>query len=85
MAIGIICALRDAGRSVPHDVSVIGVDDSLVGIIPRLELSSYRFDHEQVGAAAFNLAISAPTSETPPHILVPGELVERSSVVPPTH
>ena len=81
MAIGIIYALRDAGLRVPEDISVIGVDDSLVGIIPRLELSSYRFDHERVGAVAFDLVVNPPVQGTPPHMLVPGALVERSSVM----
>ena len=83
MAVGIIYALRDAGLRVPEDVSVIGVDDSMVGVIPRLELSSFRFDEEQVGLAAFNLAIDPPAGEFP-HIMIPGALVERSTVAPPT-
>lgn len=82
MAVGIIYALREAGLRVPEDVSVIGVDDSMVGIIPRLELSSFRFDDEQVGVIAFNLAINPPANELP-HILVPGTLVERSTVAAP--
>jgi DNA-binding LacI/PurR family transcriptional regulator len=83
MAVGIILALREAGKRVPEDVSVMGVDDSMVGVIPRLELSSYRFDDERVGAVAFDLAVNAPATEEPPHILVRGVLVERSTVAPP--
>lgn len=83
MAVGVIYALRDAGRRVPEDVSVIGVDDSLVGVIPRLELSSYRFDDEQVGAIAFDLAINPPLGDVPPHTLVQGAVVKRSTVAPP--
>lgn len=79
MAVGVIYALRDAGIRVPEDVSVIGADDSLVGVIPRLELTSYRFDNERVGSVAFDLATNPPLGE-PPHILVPGTLVERSTV-----
>ena len=83
MAVGIIYALREAGRRVPQDISVIGADDSMVGVIPRLELSSYRFDNERVGAIAFDLAIKEPAEGTPPHILVPGVLVKRSTVAAP--
>ena len=82
MALGVIQALRTAGRRVPEDVSVTGVDDSLVGIVPRLELSSYRFDDERVGTLAFDLAIFNPPTDAPPHILVPGALVSRSTVGP---
>jgi len=81
MAIGIIYALRNAGLRVPEDISVIGVDDSLVGIVPRLELSSYRFDHERVGAVAFDLVVNPPSQDPPPHVLVPGALVQRSPVM----
>lgn len=80
IAVGIIYALRDAGLRVPEDVSVVGVDDSLVDVIPHLELSSYRFNDAQVGALAFDLATKPPESKDPPHILVPGTLVERSTV-----
>ena len=84
MAVGVIYALREAGIRVPEDVSVIGVDDSMVGVIPRLELSSYRFNDERVGAVAFDLATNPPAEDLEmPHILVPGTLVERSTVAPP--
>ena len=82
IAVGVIYALRDAGRRVPQDVSVIGVDDSLVGVIPHLELSSYRFNDAQVGSIAFNLATNPPASKEPPHILIPGTIVERATVAP---
>lgn len=82
MALGIIYALRVAGLRVPEDMSVIGVDDSMVGIIPRLELSSFRFDEERVGLTAFNLAIDPPVGELP-HVMIPGMLVERSTVAAP--
>ncbi len=80
IAVGIIYALRDCGLRVPQDVSVIGVDDSLVGVIPHLELSSYRFNDARAGQIAFNLALNPPEGKEPPHILVPGTLVERSTV-----
>ena len=83
MAVGIIYALRQAGLRVPEDVSVMGVDDSMVGIVPRIELSSYRFDDERVGTVAFDLAINPPCDATPSHILVPGVLVKRSTVAAP--
>ena len=82
IAVGIIYALRDAGLRVPEDISVIGVDDSLVGVIPHLELSSYRFNGEQAGAIAFDIATNPPKGKEPPHILVPGTLIERSTVAP---
>lgn len=80
IAVGVIYALRDAGLRVPHDVSVVGVDDSLVDVIPHLELSSYRFNDAQAGRIAFKLALDPPQGKEPPHILVPGTLIERTTV-----
>ena len=80
VALGVIQALRDAGKRVPEDVSVVGVDDSLAGIVPKLELSSYRFDNERVGSVAFDLAVGPSADGQPPHVLVPGTLIERASV-----
>lgn len=83
IAVGVVCALLDAGLRVPEDISVMGVDDSLVGVLPRLGLSTYRFDDTRVGMLAFDLATNPPAEGEPPHILVPGEIVERASVAPP--
>lgn len=80
IAVGVIYALRDAGLRVPEDVSVIGVDDSLVGVIPHLDLSSYRFNGARVGAIAFDLATNPSQGKEIPHILVPGTIVERATV-----
>lgn len=80
IAVGVIYALRDAGLRVPEDVSVIGADDSLEGVIPHLDLTSYRFNDRQVGSIAFDLATNPPEGKEPPHILVPGMIVERKTV-----
>ncbi len=77
-ALGVITALRDAGRRVPEDVSVVGVDDSLVGVVPHAELTSVRFDNRKVGRLAFELAVNG--SDKRQHTLVPGALVERQTV-----
>ena len=42
MAYGAILGLQAAGKRVPEDVSVMGVDDSLVGMVPRLGLTTMR-------------------------------------------
>lgn len=81
MAYGAICALRDAGRRVPEDVSVVGFDDSLGLSVPHAQLTSVRFRHTELGIRAFNEVVNglnAPESRT--RILVSGELIERASV-----
>lgn len=83
MANGVIQALRDSGRRVPEDVSVIGVDDSLRGMVARISLTTVRLDFAAVGRGAFEMAVHAIESgkpRKPTHILIPGKLVERASV-----
>lgn len=78
MAAGVIEALRDKGRRVPDDVSVVGVDNSLSQSIAKPQLTSYAFDDCTVGKLAFEAAVRP--ENTPSLTLVPGRLVERSSV-----
>lgn len=47
--------LRTAGKRVPEDVSIIGVDDSLRGVVPRLELTTIRLKLRTVGKEAFSM------------------------------
>ena len=53
MAYGAMLGLRTAGKRVPEDVSIIGVDDSLRGVVPRLELTTIRLKLRTVGKEAF--------------------------------
>jgi DNA-binding LacI/PurR family transcriptional regulator len=42
MAIGAMAALRSAGRSVPHDVAVVGFDDAPMASTVEPSLTSIR-------------------------------------------
>lgn len=77
MALGAIEALRDHGRRVPEDVSVIGVDDSLEGVVPHNELTTIRFDFRERGRTLVSRALGTKPIEA---IRIPGELVQRSTV-----
>lgn len=59
MANGVIAALQDCGKSVPEDVSVIGVDDSLKVSSPRVTLTTVRQNWSEVAARAVSLTIAA--------------------------
>ncbi|MEE0970923.1 MAG: substrate-binding domain-containing protein, partial [Bifidobacterium ruminantium] len=80
MANGAMQALNDAGRRVPDDVSIIGFDDSLTDSVPHTILSSIRFDHQKLGARAFEEVLGA--SDEKHRILIPGALIERGSIRP---
>ena len=83
MAYGAILGLRAAGKRVPEDVSVIGVDDSLVGTVPRLGLTTMRIKFDEIGAAAFSMVRRQCEGERVPtgiKTVIPTEFVERSSV-----
>ena len=81
MAMGVVEALRDAGRRVPEDVSVVGVDDSLTRSLPNVTLTTVRFDLLRRGRTAVEHALlgSAP-GYRPVSIRIAPTLVERSSV-----
>lgn len=84
MAIGVLRALHEAGRSVPGDVSVVGFDD-----VPEAEflippLTTVRQDFEAIGREAIAILTAAISDETHvgteqvPSLITP-ELVVRAS------
>ena len=81
MALGVIAALEDAGRRVPEDVSVVGVDDSLTASVPHNRLTTVRFDLFSRGRRAFEQALlgTSPNYRVQ-QIRIAGTLVERQTV-----
>lgn len=82
MALGVIAALRERGRRVPEDVSVVGVDDSLGDFVPKDELTTVRLDLRERGREVFRYAVPKPgeVDPRPAAIRIPGTLVERATV-----
>ena len=86
MAIGVIRALVEAGRSVPGDVSVVGFDDIPAAAYVSPSLTTFRnpFEADAArGVAALVDAIEHP--DVPPQVVEdpPGELVIRELTAPP--
>lgn len=79
MALGAIAAAEELGRSVPHDVAVIGFDDSIMGRTSRPQLTSVRQDVQALGAAAAELMIAQLNGEAAESRIMPIELVIRES------
>lgn len=82
MAFGALVALRAAGRRVPEDVSVIGVDGHEMGAL--LGLTSMAHDAVEQGRVAARMVLDMIAGEpTPPDVVFPTRLVDRGSTAPP--
>jgi DNA-binding LacI/PurR family transcriptional regulator len=83
VALGVVHAVRDAGRSVPRDVSVVGFDDAGPNAYLDPPLTSVRQPFEAMAAAAVRLllAVEAPAGPTPELRFLP-ELIARASTGP---
>jgi LacI family transcriptional regulator len=84
-AIGAIRALRDAGLSVPRDVSVVGFDDILYAAYATPSLTTVRqplFDMGKRGAQILLDRIADSDKEYPAEIVMEPEFVVRESTGP---
>jgi LacI family transcriptional regulator len=82
MAVGALDGLREAGRSVPADVAVIGFDDISLATHSVPALTTVRQPSREMGEAAATLLLDNLLNGTPlpaePHV-VPTSLVVRDS------
>ncbi|MFE1360509.1 LacI family DNA-binding transcriptional regulator [Streptomyces harbinensis] len=81
MAIGARRALREVGRTVPGDVALVGFDDSSMARHMDPPLTSVRQPMEGMGRAMTRALLAEITDGGPerPHLVLPTELVRRSS------
>ncbi|MGY2873160.1 DNA-binding LacI/PurR family transcriptional regulator [Marmoricola sp. URHA0025 HA25] len=87
MALGLLRALWEAGRSVPGDVSVVGFDDIPEAAFLIPPLTTVRQDFTALGHRAIEMLQSAiadpaPEDDVPAGLIQP-ELVTRASTAPP--
>lgn len=84
IAAGAMVALREAGLSVPGDVSVVGFDDRTLARLLEPPLTTIRYPMEDVGRrAARHLIHRIRDEEAPPLPLLSPELIVRASSAPP--
>ncbi|WP_370882667.1 LacI family DNA-binding transcriptional regulator [Kineosporia succinea] len=85
MAFGVVRALREKGRDVPTQVSIVSVDDIALAAYCSPPLTTVRQDFYASGAAAVDLLLSAPTDAAAgaSHQPAPAELSVRASTAPP--
>ena len=85
MALGLLRALHEHGRRVPHDISVVGFDDTDEAAYFWPPLTTIRQNFADVGRRAVDTLLAEITSGThePTSINVPTTLVPRSSTAAP--
>ncbi|MFJ4740803.1 LacI family DNA-binding transcriptional regulator [Streptomyces sp. NPDC088775] len=86
LAVGALEAARDAGRSVPHSLSVVGHDGSPEGLLSRPTLTSVALPKREMARQAIELLLRADATSGPSVIsrqLLRPELVVRDSSGPP--
>ncbi|MEQ4209434.1 LacI family DNA-binding transcriptional regulator [Actinopolymorpha sp. B9G3] len=82
VATGVLHALREAGRRVPEDVSVVGYDDIPVAAELTPTLTTVRVPQLELGRTAVRLALHRHEPGTGQHVVLGTHIVVRDSVAP---
>ena len=87
LAVGAIQAAKDAGLTVPGDVSIIGFDDIELATVISPALTTVHVPHRQMGqrAAETLFDLVRGVEERPVKIEVETRIVERVSLAPPSN
>jgi DNA-binding LacI/PurR family transcriptional regulator len=84
MALGVLLALREHGRTVPDEVSVVGFDDIPEAAFYQPPLTTVRLDFTEVGHRCVDRLLELIRGEAPaPKPPVPPRLVVRGSTASP--
>jgi len=85
MALGLLRALHERGRSVPGDVSVVGFDDVPEAAFYTPPLTSVRQDFDEIGRRSLALLLEqvGGSPRDPVRVVVAPELMVRESTAPP--
>ena len=86
LAVGALRALRQAGKNVPGDISVIGMDDLMLASISEPLLTTLKIHKKTMGKMAVSRLMDKifEGDSTVLKILVDAELVVRESTSPPS-
>lgn len=85
MAFGLIRALFEAGKRVPEDVSVVGMDDIALARYAAPPLTTVRQPFEEMGRLAVDhvVALIESPDTVPETVVIQPELIVRGSTAPP--
>ena len=84
LAVELMSFCKEQGRSVPRDISIVGIDDSNLSRVCEIPLTSVRHPKEQLGEAAAKVLLelmTKPDYRAKDVLFVP-ELIERASTAP---
>jgi DNA-binding LacI/PurR family transcriptional regulator len=83
MAMGAMQYLREQGKKIPADISIIGFDDVLEDMSTNPPLSSIRVPKIEMGTEGVRLLLGlfANNNQKSKKVLVPVELIPRESVI----
>lgn len=81
-AIGAMAAARDRGLSIPHDLAVIGYNDSPIAAMLPVELSSIAVPLEEVGRLSVQMLMRRLDGEEVESVVIPPTLKPRRSTAP---
>ncbi|MDF3070144.1 MAG: lacI2 [Polyangiaceae bacterium] len=80
MALGLLRRLHEAGRQVPHDISVVGFDDIPEAAYFTPPLTTVRQDFAELGRRCLGILLARiEGGAQPTRVVVPTELVARDS------
>ena len=80
MALGALQYIRESGKKIPGDISIIGFDDVLEDLSSDPPLSSVRVPKVEMGIEGIKLLMEFLSSRRSKKVLIPVELVARKSV-----
>ena len=80
VALGLCAALRERGCKVPRDVSIISFDNSQLGELASVGLTSFDHPKESLGACAARKLISMMSGREETSTVMDWGLAERNSV-----
>jgi LacI family transcriptional regulator len=83
IALGAYQSLREAGRAIPEEVSVLSFDDTELAAWLRPQLTSISLPHYQLGWQAVELLLTAPETQNPEIRRVAMPVRRRASITGP--
>ena len=84
IAVGALAALRQAGLKVPHEISVVGIDDIAIAAWVSPPLTTVRQSTRKMGRMAMKMVLRQLEGKSAlGDIVTPGELIIRESSAPP--